>query len=304
MVDLLYPTKTRTVLIRLGRPLDYDHFVLPDNITRTKTTRSVRTYTRSLYPTVSTICHTALFSSPDVPGRHHTYITLFDRDLRRTNLFLPVLWPRRPPFTPLLSSNWVSSLLTYPPIGTMSYRSPVTPTSPTDYSNIVPVRTVRQSRVTRLTCSWFLDCPRLVSSFSTSFTDFLTLLTGYELQTLPLPTLDYLSLLLDTDPSPWLQDLDRLEWRNSLTEERGWVVEVLPVVVGQRSVREKEWLEAMKTFGTSAEDGKRIIYRLGSLLLSEHEKLFRRYWRQVFGPPSSLMHLVWKGLSVRASNSL
>jgi hypothetical protein len=91
MVDLLYPTKTRTVLIRLGRPLDYDHFVLPDNITRTKTTRSVRTYTRSLYPTVSTICRTALFSSPDVPGRHHTYITLFDRDLRRTNLFLPVL---------------------------------------------------------------------------------------------------------------------------------------------------------------------------------------------------------------------
>jgi hypothetical protein len=48
-------------------------------------------------------------------------------------------------------------------------------------------------------------------------------------------------------------------------------------VAGQRSVREKEWLEAMKTFGISAEDGKRIIYRLGSLLLSEHEKLFGIY---------------------------
>ena len=61
---------------------------------------------------------------------------------------------------------------------------------------------------------------------------------------------------------------------------------------------------AMKTFGISAEDGKRIIYRLGSLLLSEHEKLFGSYWRQVFGPPSSLMYLLGKGLSVRASNSL
>ena len=95
-----------------------------------------------------------------------------------------------------------------------------------------------------------------------------------------------------------------LEGLNALTEERGWVVEVLPLVAGQRSVREKEWLEAMKTFGISAEDGKRIIYRLGSLLLLEHEKLFASYWRQVFGPPSSLMHLLGKGLSVRASNSL
>jgi hypothetical protein len=42
-----------------------------------------------------------------------------------------------------------------------------------------------------------------------------------------------------------------------------------------RSVREKEWLESLKTFGISAEDGKRIIYRLGHTLLSEHEKLFR-----------------------------
>ena len=95
-----------------------------------------------------------------------------------------------------------------------------------------------------------------------------------------------------------------LEGLNALAGERGWVVEVLPLVAGQRSVREKEWLESMKTFGISAEDGKRIIYRLGSLLLSEHEKLFGSYWRQVFGPPSSLMHLLGKGLSVRASNSL
>jgi hypothetical protein len=55
------------------------------------------------------------------------------------------------------------------------------------------------------------------------------------------------------------------------------VVEVLPLVAGQSSVREKEWLEDMKTFGISAEDGKRIIYRLGNSLLSEHEKLFGSY---------------------------
>ncbi len=82
------------------------------------------------------------------------------------------------------------------------------------------------------------------------------------------------------------------------------MVEVLPLVAGQRSVREKERLEAMKTVRISAEDGKRIIHRLGSLLLSEREQLFGSYWRQVFGPSSSLMHLLWKGLSVRASNSL
>jgi hypothetical protein len=55
------------------------------------------------------------------------------------------------------------------------------------------------------------------------------------------------------------------------------------------------FIDSTKTFGISTEDGKRIIYRLGGLLLSEHEKLFGSYWRQVFGPPSSLMHLLGKG---------
>ena len=95
-----------------------------------------------------------------------------------------------------------------------------------------------------------------------------------------------------------------LEGLNALAEKRGWVVEALPLVAGQRSVREKEWLEGMKMFGISTEDGKRIFYNLGGLLLLEHEKLFGSYWRQVFGPPSSLMHLLGKGLSVRASNIL
>jgi hypothetical protein len=52
-----------------------------------------------------------------------------------------------------------------------------------------------------------------------------------------------------------------LEGMNVLAGGRGWVVEVLPLVAGQCSVREKEWIESMKTFGINAEDGKRIIYR-------------------------------------------
>ncbi len=47
-----------------------------------------------------------------------------------------------------------------------------------------------------------------------------------------------------------------LEGLNSLTEERGWVVEVLPLVTGQRSVRGKEWIEDIQVFGISVQDGK------------------------------------------------
>ena len=161
----------------------------------------------------------------------------------------------------------------------------------------------------------------------------------------------------------------------SLVEDREWELEVVPLVVGQRSVREKDWLETFKLFGIGKEEGRKIIHKLllrpeinsgeaaythlggserpdrgaemgggsftssrrtvfgqgktvarghedvwdkrrgwkknhlqarshSSLLLSEHEKLFGSYWRQVFGPPGSLMHLLGKGLSVRASNSL
>jgi len=100
------------------------------------------------------------------------------------------------------------------------------------------------------------------------------------------------------------QHLPILEVLNALGEERGWVVEVLPLVTGQRSVKEKEWSGAMKTFGISVEAAKESFTGLGNLLLSEHEKLFGSYWRQVFGPPSSLMHLMGKGLSVRVTNSL
>jgi len=46
-------------------------------------------------------------------------------------------------------------------------------------------------------------------------------------------------------------------------KQRGWEVEVVPLVVGQRSVKEKEWLETLKIFGIGKEDGKKIINRLG-----------------------------------------
>jgi hypothetical protein len=84
----------------------------------------------------------------------------------------------------------------------------------------------------------------------------------------------------------------------ALVTERGWEVDVVPLVVGQRSVREKEWLESLRIFGIGKEDGKRIIDRLGHTLLNEHEKLFGSYWRHTFGPCSTSLG---KGISVRAS---
>jgi hypothetical protein len=48
-----------------------------------------------------------------------------------------------------------------------------------------------------------------------------------------------------------------LKGLNALAEDRGGEVEVLPLVGGQRAVREKEWLESLKTFGISTEDGKK-----------------------------------------------
>ena len=56
--------------------------------------------------------------------------------------------------------------------------------------------------------------------------------------------------------------------------DRDWEVEVVPLVVGQRSVKEKEWLETFKIFGIGKGDGKKIIHRLTYTLLNEHEKLF------------------------------
>ena len=85
----------------------------------------------------------------------------------------------------------------------------------------------------------------------------------------------------------------------TLAGDRGWEVEVVPLVMSQRSVNEKEWLEDLRTFGIGSEDGKRILYSLEYKLLNEHEKLFGSYCRQTFGPPSSLMHLLGKGISDR-----
>ena len=50
------------------------------------------------------------------------------------------------------------------------------------------------------------------------------------------------------------------------------------MVAGQRSVKEKEWVESFGVFGIGKDDDKKIIQRLGLTLLSEHEKLFSSYW--------------------------
>jgi hypothetical protein len=75
----------------------------------------------------------------------------------------------------------------------------------------------------------------------------------------------------------------------ALAEEREWEVVVVPLISGQRSVREKEWLEALRTFGIGKEDGQRIIARLGRTLLDDHEKLFGSYWWHTFGPSSIML---------------
>jgi hypothetical protein len=49
----------------------------------------------------------------------------------------------------------------------------------------------------------------------------------------------------------------------ALAEEREWEVAVVPLVAGQWSVWEKEWMEALRTFGIGKEDGQRIKARLG-----------------------------------------
>jgi hypothetical protein len=87
----------------------------------------------------------------------------------------------------------------------------------------------------------------------------------------------------------------------TMVAERGWEVEVVPLVVGQWSVREKEWFEALRTFGIGKEDGKRVIDRLGYTLFNEHEKFFDNYWCHTFGTSSSLLQLLGKDISVRVS---
>ena len=75
----------------------------------------------------------------------------------------------------------------------------------------------------------------------------------------------------------------------TLVIDRGWEVEVVPLVTGQRSVKEKEWLESFRVFGIDKEDGKKISRKLGLTLLNEHENLFCSYWRQTFDPSISLL---------------
>jgi hypothetical protein len=75
----------------------------------------------------------------------------------------------------------------------------------------------------------------------------------------------------------------------TLTEEWEWEVVVVPLVTGQWSVREKEWLETLRIFGIGKEGGQRIIGRLGRTILDEHEKLFGSHWWHTFGPSSRLL---------------
>ena len=70
------------------------------------------------------------------------------------------------------------------------------------------------------------------------------------------------------------QHIPILTGLRALAPDPGWEVEVVPLVEGQQSVKEKEWMESFRVFGIDKEDGKKILHKLGLTLLGEHEKLF------------------------------
>ena len=72
-----------------------------------------------------------------------------------------------------------------------------------------------------------------------------------------------------------------LKGLGTLAAEREWEVEVVPLVVGHRSVKETEWLEPLGIFGIGKEDGKRIIGRLGHTQATQRE---REALRQLLSP--------------------
>ena len=98
-------------------------------------------------------------------------------------------------------------------------------------------------------------------------------------------------------PDDWV--VNRKMKKIILLEFKRWDVEVVPLVAGHRSVKEKEWLESFRVFGIGKEDDKKIIRKLGLTLFSEYEELFGIYWRHTFGPQNSLLQLLGKGISVR-----
>ena len=72
------------------------------------------------------------------------------------------------------------------------------------------------------------------------------------------------------------QHIPILTGLRALAADRDWEVEVIPLVVRQRSVKEMEWLKSLEVFGIDKEDGKKIIQRLGHTLLNEMSGSLRR----------------------------
>jgi hypothetical protein len=146
---------TRSALIRLGRPLDYDYFVLPDNVPELKllgpsapthdpfTLPHLPTGTLPFSPHRTSLVDT----TPTQPSSKRTYAGFI--------YFSPPcgFGDTHSPRLPSPSSNFGPKLLSCQPIVIMFSRDPVTPVYPTVHSNIDPARTVRPSRATRPTCS-------------------------------------------------------------------------------------------------------------------------------------------------------
>ena len=57
-----------------------------------------------------------------------------------------------------------------------------------------------------------LQCPGLTPALAPIYRTFSDLLSEYDLIDIPMTNFDYLSLLLGTDPFPYLQGTDRMDW--------------------------------------------------------------------------------------------
>jgi hypothetical protein len=207
---------TRAALLRLNRPLDYDHFVLPACILSTATKRPERAYARFLYPAASATWRAEICALPAIPSRHHSYTSLFTLDLHRRNLFLPALWLRQTATVPATISllqfrAQASSLPTHhhhvpsqvgaPAIPYRAFLLRLCPYCPHHVGEEIHM---------------LLQCPGLRPTLSPLLRDFTDLLSAYDLIDVPMTHSEYLSLLLGTDPCTYLHGIDRLEWISSI----------------------------------------------------------------------------------------
>jgi hypothetical protein len=101
----------------------------------------------------------------------------------------------------------------------------------------------------------------------------------------------------EKQPSPIFKGL------NVLVGERRWEVKVLPLIAGQRSVREKEWLESPKTLGYQRRGKGSSIGWVANCCRNVKNYSTATVGKYSIPPLIRYMHLQGKGPSIRASRS-